>query len=72
MLFFLPTITPKMQMSVKYIIDVLSQVPGPQTKLFAFSAAECGATELVRFNMNLLVNGLVTLDVLSQICYIYR
>lgn len=72
MLFFPPTITPKMQMNVKYEIGVLSQVPGPQTKLFAFSAAECGAAMRVRFNTNVLVSGLVTLDVISQICCIYR
>lgn len=65
MLFFLPTITPKMQM--KYKIDVLSQVPGPQIKLFAFLAAK-----LVRFNTILLANGFRTLHVVFQVCYIYR
>lgn len=70
--FSLPTITPQMQINFKYKIDVLSQAPGPQTKLFAFWAAERGAAELVRFNVILLVNGLITLDVVSQIYYIYR
>lgn len=38
--FSMPTITPQMQINFKYKIDVLSQAPGPQTKLFAFWAAE--------------------------------